>query len=360
MVTRVLVTGGAGFIGSHVVDLLLDRGIEVTVLDALAPEAHAMRPNYLKENDVRYLFEDVRDSASVERALRGCDGVAHLAGKVGLGVDLGDMPDYVSHNVSGMAALLDAMRSVAFDGPTVLASSMVVYGEGRYRCSDHGIVMPPPRRVEDLDAGLFEPRCPICGAVLAAEAVPETAPMDPRNVYAATKLHQEHLLAAWVRETGHDAAAFRYHNVYGPRMPRDTPYAGVASIFRSQLESGMPPQVFEDGQQQRDFIHVADVATATVAPFFDAPTTSGADRALSAWNVGSGDPHTVGQMATALAHALAGPEPIVTGNYRLGDVRHVFAATDKLLATGWTPQVSFSVGMERFAFDELRASSSGS
>jgi dTDP-L-rhamnose 4-epimerase len=167
---------------------------------------------------------------------------------VGLGTDIGDIADYVSHNDLGTAVLLRALAATAFAGRLVLASSMVVYGEGGYACPQHGVVRPPPRAAHDLDAGRFEPPCPVCGAPLDAQAVPEDAAPDPRNVYAATKVAQEHLCAAFGRETGAAVTALRYHNVYGPRMPRDTPYAGVASIFRSALAAGGVPRVFEDGR----------------------------------------------------------------------------------------------------------------
>lgn len=176
---------------------------------------------------------DVRDPDAIERALVGVTDVSHQAAKVGLGTDIGDIADYAADNDLGTAVLLRAMARRGFAGRLVLASSMVVYGEGRYRCRVHGPVRPGPRRAEDLAAGRFEPACPACGAALAPEAIGEDAPVDPRNVYAATKLHQEHLAAVFGRETGVPVTALRYHNVYGPRMPRDTPYAGVAAIFAS-------------------------------------------------------------------------------------------------------------------------------
>ena len=349
--SRVLVTGGAGFIGSHVVDALLTHGLDVTVLDNLSPAAHAARPGYLREEDVHYRLADVRDPEAVNEALDGCDGVAHLAAMVGLGVDLGDMNDYVSTNDAGTATLLSGMHARGFEGPLVLASSMVVYGEGRYRCGIHGAVHPGPRREEDLAAGRFEPPCPDCGSDLVPEPVQEESPSDPRNVYAATKLHQEHLGQAWSRETGQPLSSFRYHNVYGPRMPRDTPYAGVASIFRSACEAGRSPQVFEDGGQMRDFVHVEDVARATISPFLhpDAPP--------GPYNVATGFPHTVGEMASALASAFepGAPPPLITGEYRLGDVRHVFASVDRLRELlGVEAAVPFAEGMRGFAIAPLR------
>jgi dTDP-L-rhamnose 4-epimerase len=228
---------------------------------------------------------------------------------------------------------------------------MVVYGEGRYACAEHGVVRPGPRDVADLDAGRFEPPCPVCGRPLAPEAVPESAPLDPRNVYAATKLHQEHLCAAFSRETHVPVTALRYHNVFGPRMPRDTPYAGVASIFRSALEAGAAPRVFEDGGQTRDFVHVRDVAHANVlALTADEPVPG-------AFNICSGRPRTVGDMAVALADAMGpgAPRPVVSGEYRLGDVRHVFASAEHARdVLGFTASVPFEEGVAEFAAAPLR------
>ena len=184
---------------------------------------------------------------------------------VGLGVDLDDIADYVAHNDLGTAVLLRALAARRLRGPLVLASSMVVYGEGRYRCPEHGHRPARPARRRGPRRRPLRAALPgAAGATLAPEAVPEDAPLDPRNVYAATKVAQEHLCAAFARETGATVTALRYHNVYGPRMPRDTPYAGVASIFRSALAAGRAPRVFEDGAQRRDFVHVRDVAAANL------------------------------------------------------------------------------------------------
>ncbi|MER5936266.1 NAD-dependent epimerase/dehydratase family protein [Streptomyces sp. NPDC001928] len=330
---RVLVTGGAGFIGSHVVEALAARGHEPVVYDIRTAPA-----------------SDVRDPAAVRRALTGVDAVCHQAAMVGLGVGFSDAAEYVSRNDLGTAVLLTAMADAGVRR-LVLAGSMVVYGEGRYECARHGVVRPGPRAVADLEAGRFEPPCPLCGADLAPGLVGEDAPADPRNVYATTKLAQEHLAAAWARATGATAVSLRYHNVYGPGMPRDTPYAGVASFFRSALARGEAPRVFEDGRQRRDFVHVRDVAAANVA----ALEASSADGSLSAYNTGSGDPHTVGEMADALAAAYGGPEPVVTGEYRLGDVRHITADSARLRAElGWKAEVGFEEGMREFAAAGLR------
>jgi dTDP-L-rhamnose 4-epimerase len=345
----ILVTGGAGFIGSHVVDALLDLGRDVRVLDCLLPAAHRERPSI--DPRAEWIEADVRDPDAVTRAVDGVGAVCHQAAMVGLGVEIGDIADYVAHNDLGTAVLLRALATNGFAGRLVLASSMVVYGEGRYRCPEHGIVRPGPRRAEALDAGEFEPPCPVCGRRLEPESVPEDAPADPRNVYAATKLHQEHLCAAFSRETGAPLTALRYHNVYGPRMPRDTPYAGVASIFRSALAAGSPPRVFEDGGQRRDFVHVRDVAAANVRALTTPEPVRGT------FNIASGTPRTILDMARALARAHgSGIEPEVTGEWRAGDVRHVFASTAHAARVlGFRATEDFAAGMEEFASAPLRA-----
>jgi dTDP-L-rhamnose 4-epimerase len=236
------------------------------------------------------------------------------------------------------------------------ASSMVVYGEGRYECAEHGWVRPGPRREADLIAGSFEPPCPVCAAPLAPGLVGEDAPLDPRNVYAASKVMTEHLAASWTRlEDGVRAVGLRYHNVYGPRLPRDTPYAGVAALFRSALLRGEAPAVFEDGGQRRDFVHVRDIATANVAALeWAVAASTAADGCgpgeLRAYNVGSGTPRTVGEMAAELARAMDSPAPVVTGGYRLGDVRHITASSARIRdELGWRPRVEFADGMAEFA-----------
>lgn len=343
---RVLITGGAGFIGSHVVEAMLTAGHEVRVLDSLLPAVHPGEPDL--PSAAQFVRGDVRDAEAVRNALRGVDAVGHQAAMVGLGLNLDDAPGYVGANDLGTAVLLSECARAGIRR-LVLASSMVVYGEGRYSCAEHGVVPAAPRAVADLDAGRFEPACPRCGAALTALLVPEDASLDPRNVYAATKVAQEHLASAVARTTGLTVAALRYHNVYGPRMPRDTPYAGVASIFRSALAAGRAPQVFEDGAQRRDFVHVRDVARANLAAL-DATAGTIEPGTLRAYNVGSGTPRTVGEMASVLATVCAGPAPEVTGAYRLGDVRHITASNERLRTElGWTPTEDFDDGMREFA-----------
>jgi dTDP-L-rhamnose 4-epimerase len=352
---RVLVTGGAGFIGTHIVAALTAGGHEPVVLDALLPTAHPVPPPRPAQG-ARWLHADVRDPAALADALRGVDAVCHQAAMVGLGKDVADTPAYVSCNDLGTATLLAAMAAAGVRD-LLLAGSMVVYGEGRYDCAAHGRVVPGPRDPADLDAGRFEPRCPRCGDDLTPGLVGEDAPADPRNVYAATKLAQEHLASAWARATGGRAVALRYHNVYGPGMPRDTPYAGVASFFRSSLARGEAPQVFEDGGQRRDFVHVRDVAAANVLALAALPGRP--PGSFRAYNTGSGTPHTIAEAATALATAHGGPAPAITGEYRLGDVRHITASSARLRTElGWRPAVGFAAGMAEFAHAPQRGGGS--
>ncbi|MFJ9643984.1 NAD-dependent epimerase/dehydratase family protein [Streptomyces sp. NPDC004244] len=347
---RVLVTGGAGFVGAHAVAALAAGGHDPVVFDALLPAAHPTAPDLPEAEFVR---GDVRDPDAVRGVLRGVDAVCHQAAMVGLGKDFADAPAYVSCNDLGTAVLLAAMAGAGVR-LLVQAGSMTVYGEGRYECPVHGPVRPGPRSAADLAAGRFEPRCPRCAADLVPGLVGEDDPTDPRNVYATTKLAQEHLAAAWARATGGRAVSLRYHNVYGPGMPRDTPYAGVASFFRSALARGEAPRVFEDGGQRRDFVHVRDVAGANAAALAALPGMLAASH--TAYNVGSGDPHTVGEMAAALAAAHGGPQPVVTGEFRLGDVRHVTADSSRLRRElGWRPEVGFAAGMAEFARAPQRA-----
>src|SRR5271167_4901060 len=218
---RVLVTGGAGFIGSYVVQQLTAAGHEVRVVDALLPCVHpGGAPPFSGDPGFEFVHGDVRDLQTVDAVLRGMDVVCHLAAMVGLGIDFDDAPLYAGCNDLGTAVLLAGMARAGV-GRLVLASSMVVYGEGSYSCTEHGMAAtPPPRLAADLDAGRFEPRCERCGEPLSAELVPEETPLRPRNVYADTKVAQEHLSASWARATGAQAVALRYHNVYGPGMPR--------------------------------------------------------------------------------------------------------------------------------------------
>lgn len=348
----ILVTGGLGFIGSHIVDDLVSAGHRVVVVDSLSPDAHQVDPDY-RNPGADYRVLDVRDEDRLVGLCRGLDAVSHQAARVGLGVDFADVTGYVSDNDLGTATLLRSLYRAGFGGRLVQASSMVVYGEGGFVCAEHGRVRPPQRSRERLEAGRFDPECPMCGADLTPVAITEDEPLDPRNVYAATKVHQEHLGMCFANATGSSVVALRYHNVYGPRMPRDTPYAGVASIVRSACERGVRPRVFEDGHQLRDFVHVADVARANCLALVT-------DRVPSpAYNVASGRPTTVGAMAEAVCAGMAGgsTSPVVTGEFRVGDVRHVMADPDRAgRELGFRAAIDPLSGLREFAVAPLRGS----
>jgi dTDP-L-rhamnose 4-epimerase len=347
---KVLVTGGAGFIGSHIVDELVDGAADVRVVDILHPAAHRSVPEYINSN-ADYAWVDLNDDNAMARIVDEMDAVCHQASMVGLGASFGDVTDYVKHNDGGTASLLRAMYRAGFAGRLVLASSMVVYGEGRYRCRHHGLVRPAPRADADLHRALFDPRCPRCGTWLAPHKVTEEAPVHPVNVYGATKLHQEHLCSIYGGATGVPVAALRYHNVYGARMPRDTPYAGVASVFRTRVAAGRSAEVFEDGKQQRDFVHVRDVARANVRCLVNAQAPRGA------FNIASSEVHTVGEMAEAIANAAGpgAPRPRVTGRFRVGDARHIIASPARAnQVLDWHAEIPFDVGMKQFATSPLR------
>ncbi len=336
-VVRILVTGGSGFIGSNLVAQLAEAGHEVVNLDWMAPREATP--------DHTWIEGDIRDSAVWSRALEGVEAIAHLAGKVGLETDPADWPDYADHNARGAAVAAAAVARSGFAGRVVLASSMVVYGEGAWTCRQHGSVEAAPRREPDLRNGRFDPPCPQCGEQLLPAPVLETAPTWPRNVYAATKLHQEHLFAVQARHADMPLTVLRYHNVYGPGMPRNTSYAGVASIFSSALADGVAPRVTEDGKQMRDFIHVADVARATRLALTAPEPVAGV------FNVASGRPRTVGEMANALWQASGGgsaTRPVITGEFRLGDVRHVFASAEAAAShLGFRAEIDLEAGLAR-------------
>jgi dTDP-L-rhamnose 4-epimerase len=342
---RVLLTGAAGFIGSRVDAALRAAGHDVIAVDAMLPVAHG--GDAALPRDCRRV--DIRDADALAPLLDGVDLVCHQAAVVGAGVNAADAPDYGSHNDFGTTVLLAQMFHAGVQR-LVLASSMVVYGQGRYHCGKHGPVDPLPRRLADLDAGIFEHRCPVGGEELAWRLVDEDAPLRPRSLYAASKTAQEHYALAWAESTGGSVVALRYHNVYGPGMPRDTPYSGVAAIFRSALENGESPKVFEDGGQMRDFVHVDDVAAGNVA-------AAAADHGgFAAANVCSGQPISIMEVATVLCEARnCVVSPVVTGQYRNGDVRHIVAdparAADLL---GFRATVDPREGLHDFAFAPLR------
>ena len=349
---KVLLTGSAGFVGGAVADQLEAQGDEVVRVDLLIPEAHP--PGAVARDTHRV---DVRDAAALRPLLDGVDVVCHQAAMVGAGATVADLPAYASHNDLGTAVLLATMHDAGV-ARLVVASSMVVYGEGRYVCAQHGDQRPRPRSVQALEAGDFENHCAVCGRPLVWGLVEEDARLDPRSSYAASKVATEHYVAAWARQAPGAGVALRYHNVYGPRMPRDTPYSGVAALFRSAVEHGRAPEVFEDGWQMRDFVHVRDVARANllaIRQVLEAP-----DETFATYNVCSGEPIPVRRVAGLVAQGVPGQTgrdltPEVSGRYRLGDVRHVVASPEKARRElGFVAQVRPEQGLPEFATAPLR------
>ncbi len=322
--STVLVTGGAGFVGSHLVDALLARGDRVRVLDNLDPLAHpgGAAPDHLAAG-AELIVGDLRDRDAVDGALEGVNRVFHLGGAVGNGESMFNVRRSVDVNCGGTATLLEAVIARRDRiRRLVAASSMVVYGEGAYDCATHGRVVPGPRPVEQLRRRTWEPTCPICAAQLAPAACTELTPLRPVSVYGITKRDQEELVLTLGAAYGIESVALRYLNVYGPRQALGNPYTGVAAIFAARLIAGRRPTVFEDGRQLRDLVHVSDIVRATLAAM-DAPAAPG-----HAINVATGRRVTIATLARELARALGSTlEPELTGEFRAGDIRHCFADT---------------------------------
>jgi dTDP-L-rhamnose 4-epimerase len=342
---RVLITGGAGFIGSHLARHLLERGHLVRALDRLDPQVHpdGVRPGYLDE-EVELVEGDVRDPAAVERALRGIDAVVHLAARVGVGQSMYETADYCSVNTVGTATLLEAMM----DNPVrrlVVASSMSVYGEGLARTADGEVAEALERDRAQLERGEWEPRA-ADGSALAPEPTPESKPPSLSSIYALTKYDQERMCLLFGSSYGVPTTALRFFNVYGPDQALSNPYTGVLAIFGGRLLNDRAPLIFEDGEQRRDFVSVHDVARACVLAL---ERESAAGRAI---NVGSGESVTVREIAERLAQVTGREEiePEVTGRYRVGDIRHCFADISLAReALGYEPRVALEDGMAELA-----------
>jgi dTDP-L-rhamnose 4-epimerase len=338
---RILVTGGAGFIGSHVVDRLVARGRDVRVLDALEPQVHGAGLGH-RNREAEYVIGSVVDPHLVDEALEGVEAVVHLAAQVGVGQSMYDLTRYVSDNCLGTAVLLEAIAERRDRVSTlVVASSMSIYGEGRYSCNTCGVDdTEVTRHREDLAAKRWEPRCAQCGSDARPLPTPEEKRLNCNSVYAVTKRDQEEMCLVLGRAYGIRSVALRFFNVYGPRQSLSNPYTGVAAIFAGRLMNSRQPVVFEDGLQSRDFVHVTDIAHAV------AQAVEG-DVDGAPLNIGTGVPTTVLDVARVLAELLDVPgEPEIDGRFRTGDIRHCYAdisaARDHL---GYQPTVAFADGM---------------
>lgn len=322
---RILITGGAGFIGSHTVDQLVARDHEVVVLDNLDPQVHgnevktpANLETHLPARRIEFVRGDVRDRDALCAALQGVEAVVHLAAAVGVGQSMYAPSYYTDVNVGGQGTLLEAMVGDAKRyRRLVVASSMSIYGEGAYRCAVHGDVAPPPRPEAQLGVGQWELVCPSCKRTVEPVLTREDKPLQATSIYAVTKKTQEELALCFGRAYRIPTLALRFFNVYGSRQALSNPYTGVAAIFLSRLKNGKAPLVFEDGKQSRDFIHVSDVARAVVQ------AVEGEDEVWEACNVCTGRPVTVAQVAAALAERLGlDIAPVLVSRYRAGDIRH--------------------------------------
>ncbi len=348
MSKHVLVTGGAGFIGSHVVDLLLERGYEVTVLDNLIPQVHADEerdaegwPAYLDRRAKR-INADVLDAGAFEASLRGVTHFIHLAASVGVGQSMTNIVEYSRNNVMTAATVLETLSQRPHTVERmIVASSMSIYGEGAYKVPSTGaLVAPPLREHAALAARQWE--LTLNGEELIPVATTEEKPLQPASIYAINKRDHEEMFLAVGRALQIPTVALRLFNVYGSRQALSNPYTGVAAIFISRLLNDQRPLVFEDGLQQRDFVHVQDIANAFL-------TVLESDaRVWDAFNIGSGKPVTIAQMAITLSKFLDKDiEAEFLGRYRVGDIRHCFPDISKAeKAFGWKPHHSFDEGMK--------------
>lgn len=347
---RILITGGAGFIGSRVAHRLVREGWDVRIVDALLPQVHGASPadrpavRELREG-ADFIVGDVRDRAVCASALRDCTHVLHLAAETGTSQSIYSAERYADVNVLGTIALIDALtESRHRPGTLVVASSRALYGEGRGQCLEHGPVDPPPRRRDDLAARHFEPQCPVCGATVDAIATPETALPSPASVYAVTKLAQEHLVLGACRLLGLRGAALRYQNVYGGGQSLRNPYVGILPLFAGAVTTGETVQIFEDGHQTRDFVHVDDVVEATCRALARPPAEP------TAINVGSGETIDLLGLLRQVETALDRPaRTLITGQFREGDIRHNRACLERAKRLlDFTPRVSLRDGVEEF------------
>jgi dTDP-L-rhamnose 4-epimerase len=350
--TRVLITGGAGFIGSHAATELLGAGYDVRVLDNLAPQVHGasrQRPSYLNR-EAELIAGDVTDALAVDRALRGTDMVVHLAASVGVGQSMYDIEPYVRTNELGTAVLLQALVKRPVER-LVVASSMSIYGEGACRSADGGTVSPDERSIDQLKRGDWEVS-DASGRPLEPLPTPETKPPSLSSIYALNKYAQERMCLITGKAYGIPTVALRFFNVFGPHQALSNPYTGVLAIFAARLLNGRPPLVFEDGLQRRDFVHVHDVARACLRALQT-------DRINDVFNIGSGQSRTILSIARDLAQVMGRSDlvPTLTRKYRAGDIRHCFADISKSRAVlGFEPSVSFKDGLEelsRYLADQI-------
>lgn len=343
MPERILVTGGAGFIGSFLVDALLECGHTVRVYDSLVPQVHGEEqrvPDYLNP-EAEFVRGDVRDRDALARAIEGMDVVFHLAAAVGVGQSMYQIRYYADANTMGGATLLDVLANGRHNVRKILvASSMSIYGEGKYECEEHGIVYPKLRTEAQLAAHDWEMKCPHCGRNVTALPTDEEKPLYPTSIYAITKRDHEEMFLSTGFAYGIPAVALRFFNTYGPRQALSNPYTGVMAIFSGRLLNNQPPVIYEDGLQSRDFIHVKDIVQGLLLAM-DRPE---ADNEV--FNLGTGVPTSVRQVGQMLAKQIAELEPVIVEKFRAGDIRHCYADISKARELlGFAPRYSLDEGM---------------
>lgn len=338
---KILVTGGMGFVGSHLVDALLKDGHSVVVFDNLDEQVHqGKKPDYLNK-DAKYIIGDVCDRNALKKVLVGCEVVFHEAAAVGVGQSMYRIAHYIDTNDLGSANLLDILVNEKHKvRKLIVASSMSIYGEGSYNCSKCGDIAARLRTDEQLKKGDWDMHCPLCGQVAGSIATKEDKPLDSTSVYAFSKRHQEELCLLVGKAYDLPTVALRYFNIYGPRQALSNPYTGVCAIFSARIKNNHRPIIYEDGLQTRDFIHVADIVAANILVMKD----SRAD--YKALNVGSGKPRSILEIAKTLnkLHAKS-IEPEVVNRYRKGDIRHCFADISAIKELGFLPRMDLKVGM---------------
>ena len=347
MSKQILITGGAGFVGSHLADGLIQAGHSVRVLDDLTPQVHTRGiPEYLSR-EVEFILGDVRDPNRLKEALAGMDVVFHFAATVGVGQSMYEISRYMSMNTQGTAELLQAiLDSRAPLEKLIVASSMSIYGEGRYVCSSCGRESAPPvRSTAQLKSGKWDLECTVCGGILKPRPTEETKPSEINSIYALSKRDQEEICLIFGRTYGLPVTALRFFNIYGTRQALSNPYTGVAAIFASRLLNGEAPLVFEDGEQMRDFVSVHDIVQANLS----AMASHEADGEVI--NVGCGVPISILQVGRMLAKALGKDcESVVTRKYRAGDIRHCYADIGKARRLlGYEPRVTHEEGFKELA-----------
>lgn len=347
---RILITGGAGFIGSSLALALRAKGYDVMVLDNLSRQIHGDTPESSSlfrkiQGRVKFVRGDVTSREDLLKVLPGVDTVVHLAAETGTGQSMYAIRHYVDVNVGGTALLLDLIANERFPvRRLVVASSRAVYGEGKYQCADHGVFYPGARSDDDMMQGKFDHLCPVCAQTLKLVPTDETSALQPSSVYGVTKLTQEQLVLSVGKVLGISALAFRYQNVYGPGQSLSNPYTGILSIFSTRIRHGNSVNIFEDGLESRDFIYIDDVVEATLRGI-EHP-----DPLVDVFNVGSGVATDVLTIANTLLKYLGGgSEVAVSGQFRAGDIRHNVADLRKVSQVlGFSPRVSIDEGLRRF------------